>query len=622
MTTFKLAIIIFFLPTFLLAQSIDRIEPPFWWSGMKDPTLQILVHGKNLGRFKQATSHSVNVTVTGIATAANPDYLFIDLQLTYSHQDEVVPIILSDGTNDLTINYPIKTRDPKSSSREGYNSTDVIYLITPDRFANADPTNDNLPDLQDKINRSDPLGRHGGDIGGVIQNLDYISDMGFTALWLNPVLENKMPRHSYHGYAITDFYKTDERFGSNEDYRELCQKASEKGIKVIMDMVVNHCGLEHWWMKAPPFSDWINYNDQPFQQTNHRKTISTDPYVSVHDKRVLFDGWFVRTMPDLNVRNKYLSKYLIQNTLWWIEYAGLSGIRMDTYPYPDEGFMADWSKAVMTEYPAFNITGEIWYDDPGVISYWQKGKTNTNGYTSWLPSLFDFPLQTAMSKSLTSSGGWEDNWMPLYEMLAKDFHYYDPFQMVVFADNHDMSRVFTQLGEDFNKFKLAMAYILTVRGIPQIYYGTEILMTNPGTDNHGVIRSDFPGGWNGDSTHAFTGSGLTPQQLEAKEFLKKLLNWRQDQKAIHTGRTIHFAPEKGVYAFIRFNTVNGVLVILNRNEQATTIQMDKFKEGFLGAKNGVEVITGKEITLTGELQLSHAGPMIVEFMPLSVNLRK
>ena len=471
------------------SQAIERIEPPFWWAGMTDPTLQIMVYGKDLSGFEKGTTDSSFITVEKISHAENPNYLFIDLRINQNCQEGSVPIRLTGSGKELVVDYQIKTREPNSSHRQGYASSDAIYLITPDRFANANPNNDNLSTQQDKADRSEPLGRHGGDIQGVIENLNYISEMGFTAIWLNPLLENKMPRHSYHGYAITDFYKTDERFGTNEDYRNLCQKASEKGIKVIMDMVVNHCGLEHWWMKSPPFNDWINYNGQPFQQTNHRKTISTDPYVSANDKKVLFDGWFVRTMPDLNVNNKYLAKYLIQNTLWWIEYAGLGGTRMDTYPYPHEDFMSDWSRAVMTEYPNFNITGEVWYDDPGVIAYWQKGKTNTNGYVSWLPSLFDFPLQTAMSKSLMSTGGWEDNWMPLYEMLAKDFHYADPMQMMVFADNHDMSRVFTQLGEDLNKFKLAMAYILTVRGIPQIYYGTEILMTNPGTDNHGVIRS-------------------------------------------------------------------------------------------------------------------------------------
>ena len=363
--------------------------------------------------------------------------------------------------------------------------------------------------------------------------------MGFTAIWLNPVLENDMPDYSYHGYAATDFYKVDQRFGSNEEYRALIAKAKDKGIKIIMDMILNHCGSEHWFVKDMPTDDWVNFGGE-YVNTSHRRNTVQDIHASEYDKRMFSDGWFVKTMPDLNQRNPLLATYLIQNTIWWIEYSGLSGIRMDTYPYPDKDFMTDWTCAIRAEYPNFNTVGEEWVNNPAIVSYWQEGKDNHDDYTSCLPSLMDFPIQYALAQALVQEEKqYGSGLIELYKMLSQDFLYADPYSLVVFPDNHDMDRFFTQVNEDLDLFKMGIAYILTLRGTPQLYYGTEILMDNEGAPgDHGIIRTDFPGGWKGDEVNGFTGKGLSEQQKEAKAYIKKLLNWRKTN-ASHPPRQAH-----------------------------------------------------------------------------------
>jgi len=594
------------------SQPIERIEPPHWWTGMKDQTLQIMLYGNGVGSLKPTIKYK-GLKMISYTSPENPNYLFIDLSISRKCRPGSIPIKLSDSNKEINLDYSLHERVKGSAMRQGFNSSDVIYLITPDRFANGEPGNDNIPGMEDKADRKEDFGRHGGDIEGMRQHLDYISSTGFTCVWPNPLLENNMPKHSYHGYAITDFYKVDPRMGSNESYKNFCKEASEHGIKVIKDMVVNHCGASHWWMKDPPTKDWINHYKTAYVQTNHRKTTPSDPYVAHQDEDIMTKGWFVQTMPDLNTTNPFLGKYLIQNSIWWIEYAGLSGIRMDTYLYPDESYMSDWSEHIMTEYPNFNIAGEIWYDNPAIVSYWQKNKINQNGYVSFLPSLFDFPIQSALSRSLKTKDSWEDGWIGLYEMLAQDFQYADAQNMVVFADNHDMSRIYTQADENYSKYKLALAYILTIRGIPQIYYGTEILMSNKGTESHGVIRSDFPGGWSGDKIDAFKSVGLSAKQQEARSFLNKILEWRKKADVIHNGKTMHFVPQDGVYIFFRYNDEKRVMVILNKNEIPVTIQLDRFQSLLAStSKKGIDILTGQEVQLETQLNLIHSGPMIIE----------
>jgi glycosidase len=610
--TISLLALCFWASAALFSQNqISRIEPPNWWAGMHNPALQLLLYGKNVAELNPSIEHP-GIALERVIKVKNPNYLFLDLRITKDAKPGTLKINFSkNGKVTESHNWQLLAREPGAAQQAGFDNSDVLYLITPDRFANGDPSNDAVAAMREKPNRAFKGGRHGGDIEGVRQQLDYVKGMGFTAIWLNPLLENDMTEYSYHGYATTDFYKVDARFGSNESYRQLAKEAKAKGIKLIMDMIVNHCGLEHWWMKDLPTHDWIN-TWASYTETNHRKSVLQDPYAAELDRKIFTDGWFVPTMPDLNQRNPLLATYLTQNSIWWVEYLGLAGIRMDTYPYPDMHYMSDWTKRLMEEYPNLNIVGEEWHENPAQVSYWQKGKRNTNGYTSDLKSLMDFPLQATLSKSLNAPEDTGDGWSKLYEMLAQDFQYADPQNLVVFPDNHDMSRIFTQVNEDFGLFKLAIAYILTTRGIPQLYYGTEVLMKNPGTNDHGIIRSDFPGGWAGDAVNGFTAAGLTEQQKEAQAFLAKLLHWRQKATAVHTGKLTHFIPQNGVYVFFRYNGRQKVMVILNKNNGPMSLAPSRFAELLNGASLGTDVISGKTFNLQHPISLPARHPLVLE----------
>lgn len=608
-----LLICMFFTPQ---AQKVERIEPPFWWTGMVNPKLQIMLYGDGIGSF------SPNIKANGIRLVSsrkleNNNYLVVDLEILESAGAQSFDIQLTNQKKKISIPYELKERNPDYITRKSFGPSDVLYLITPDRFANGDPANDEVATMLEKPNRSIKGGRHGGDIEGIKNSLDYIKEMGFTAIWMNPVLENDMPEYSYHGYATTDFYKVDERFGSNEDYVQLINAAHKKNIKVIMDMIVNHCGSEHWWMKDVPAHDWFNYQEQTlakgnYQITSHRKTTIQDPYVSAIDLKEFTDGWFVPTMPDLNQRNEIMATYLIQNAIWWIEYSGVDGIRMDTYPYPDKQFMADWTCKLKEEYPNFNTVGEEWYQDPAIVAYWQEDKYNPNGYTSCLPSLMDFPLQAKLSQALNEEESDWTGWMQAYTTLALDFQYAHPEELVVFPDNHDMSRFFTQVNENLDLFKLGLAHILTVRGTPQLYYGTEILMKNPGTSDHGVIRSDFPGGWDEDKINAMTGKGLSKEQKETQEFLKTILNWRKNQPVVHYGKMIHYNPKDGIYVFFRYNTEDKVMVVLGKNKEEVTLDLNRFKQLITGQESGKEIISGQTIQMNGTLTVPPMTPLIID----------
>lgn len=591
---------------------IDHLEPSSWWVGMTNPKLQLMVHGKNISDLKPQIDYP-GVKLNSSVSIENPNYLFVNLIIDENAKPGKFKIdFQKNNKTQVSFEYELKQRKKDARIVNSYNTSDIIYLITPDRFANGDKSNDYFEELGDPINRKEPYGRHGGDLRGIINHLDYIDEMGFTSIWLNPVIENHMPESSYHGYAITDFYKTDPRFGTNEEYLELAEKMDKRGMKLIMDMIMNHCGAEHWWMKDMPSKDWINFEGK-FKVTNHRKTLVQDPYGSDIDKKIFEDGWFVSAMPDLNQRNPFMATYLIQNTIWWIEYLGLDGIRMDTYPYPNKEFMTVWSKAVTDEYPGFNIVGEEWSNNPAIVAHWQKGKTNPNGYVSNLPSVFDFPLQKALVDGLNEKETWGTGIIKLYEALAMDFQYADPFNLIIFPDNHDMSRIYTQLNENYELYRLAMTYILTARGIPQIYYGTEILMHNRGTESHGVIRTDFPGGWEGDATNAFTGENLEPKAVAAQHFVKRLQNWRKTATAIHYGNTKHYVPENGVYVFFRYTNDKKVMVILNKSDKEVKLKTDRFYEVLSKGEKAKEIIMKKDITIGEEISILPFAPMILDF---------
>ena len=593
----------------LLGQNtIERVEPPNWWVGMEYNSVELLIYGKDIAANDVRLKTYENVQLQSVKKAANPNYLFVTIAIGEQAQPGNLQLDFhKNGTSAFVHEYELKARENNRKNLAGFNSTDAIYLITPDRFVNGDPDNDAVAGMLEKPNRKDKGGRHGGDVQGIVNSLDAIKDMGFTAIWTNPILENNMPSYSYHGYAITDFYKVDPRYGSNESYKKMVEKASDKGMKVIMDMIANHCGLEHWWMKDLPSEDWINQWGT-YTQTNHKKTVVLDPYATKKDTKEFFDGWFVPTMPDLNQRNASMANYLIQNTLWWIEYSGIAGIRMDTYPYPDMYFMRDWTAAVMKEYPNFNIVGEEWVLRPTIVSYWQKGKENTNGYTSELKSVMDFPIQHALSTSLNDAGSWN----AVYEELGQDYLYPDPKNLVVFPDNHDMSRIYTQLNEDADLVKLALTYVATVRGIPQIYYGTEILMGNKGTEDHGIIRTDYPGGWAKDKVNAFTGDGLTKEQKDAKAYLSKLFNWRKNAEVIHNGKLIHFAPKDNIYVYFRYNEHQKVMVILNKDANAKLLDVVEYQEVLKGSVSGKDVLTGKQFKNANTINVPAKTAMIIE----------
>lgn len=610
-------IILLFLSINLQAQKIERIEPPFWWTEMNHNQLELMIYGKNISQYKPSVDTN-KVTLTGVKRTENKNYLFLNLDLSKAVSGKFEINFSKNGEPiKLSFEYELKKRKENSKNREGFNSSDVIYLITPDRFANGDASNDVREGLNEKkIDRNHDYARHGGDIKGIIQHLDYIDEMGFTAIWSGPLLINDMLRSSYHGYAITDLYQVDPRFGTLEEYIELGAKSKEKGIKLIMDQIANHIGIEHWWMKDLPTNDWVNYQKE-FQNdniiiTNHRRTTNQDIYAADKDKKLMSEGWFVHAMPDLNQRNPLLAKYLIQNSIWWIETLDLGGIRQDTYPYPDKEFMSDWAGAIMLEYPNFSIVGEEWSYNPLLVGYWQQGAKNKDGYQSNLSSSMDFPMQRLIVEALNEKETWGTGFVKMYEGLANDFHYSNPGEIMLFPDNHDMDRIFTQLNEDAESTKMALSYILTLPRIPQLYYGTEILMDNsdkPG--DHGLIRTDFPGGWKDDTVNAFTGKGLTSEQLEMQSFLKKILNYRKTSDAIHNGKTVHFAPKNGVYVLFRIFNEEVVTIILNKNEIATDLNLERFEEIGLNGKQVKNIISGENFSWEGSIKLKSKGVILL-----------
>jgi glycosidase len=609
-TVFSVFIILITLNIVSGQVQLERVEPMFWWAGMKSPNLQLMVYGENISETDVSLKYP-GVELVSVSKVQNPNYLFIDLKLSETVNPGSFSLLFQKENETVeTYNYELKTREKGSAGREGFDQSDVIYLITPDRFVNGNPDNDAMESMKELPDRTDRDGRHGGDIRGIINSLDYLQEMGFTAIWLNPVLENNMTQVSYHGYSTTDFYKVDPRYGSNEEYRELNDELDKRGMKLIMDMIFNHCGSEHWWMEDLPMNDWIN-NYPEYKITSHRRTVNQDPHASQADYKAMVDGWFVPTMPDLNQENEFMKNYLIQNSIWWIEFVGLEGIRQDTWPYPDKQMMTEWTKRVLEEYPDFNIVGEEWSLNPAIVSYWQKGQNNFDGYECYLPSLMDFPLQDAVSRALREKEDWGSGLVTLYEMLANDFLYPDPENLVVFPDNHDMSRFFVQMGEDVDLLKMGIAYFLTTRGIPQLYYGTEVLMSHPG-DHHGDIRSEFPGGWTDHDANAFTGEGLSNEQREMQQYVSTIQNWRKNKTVIHHGKMMHFVPENGIYTYFRYNEDETVMVILNKNIEEKTLPTERFSEIMENYSSGKEIITSTTIHDLSEIKVPAKAAIILE----------
>lgn len=595
------------------AMEIKKVAPSFWWAGMKNPELQILLYGEDLALSDVSVSGE-GIYLKETVRQDNPNYLLLYLDLSEA-KAQTFQILLKHGKKKLQIPYELKSRVRRGEDVKGFTSEDVLYLIMPDRFANGNPENDVVDGMREKkVDRTDSFARHGGDIQGISNHLDYIADLGVTAIWLNPTQENDMESGSYHGYAITDYYQIDRRFGSNEDFCALVEKAHEKNLKVVMDMIFNHCGSENYLFKDKPSKDWFNYRSN-YVQTSFKTASVMDVHASAFEKKIATDGWFTSVMPDFNQRNRHVARYLIQSSIWWIEYAGINGIRQDTHPYADFDFMCQWCKEVLDEYPYFNIVGETWLNSNVLVSYWQKDSKLAAPLNSNLPTVMDFPLQALMNQVFDEeTGEWGGGLYKLYDYQTQDLVYANPMNLLTFLDNHDTSR-FAQTDEmakKLKRYKQAMVFLLTTRGIPQIYYGTEILMTGDKGKGDGDLRKDFPGGWQGDTRNCFAKNGRTALENEAFEFTRQLLNWRKGNQVIGKGSLKHYSIQNGVYVYQREFNGKSVVVIMNGTDDSKELDLTPYQE-ILPRENALDVLTGKNVNLSGKLCLDGRENLILNF---------
>ena len=572
----------------------DHVEPMFWWVGMKNPKLQLLVHGKDISGYTAALDYP-GVKLVESHKVENPNYLFIDLEIAADAKAGKFPInFLVNGKKVATYTYELKTRDASASRIQGVTDKDFIYLLMPDRFSNGDKSNDKVKGLAEQtLDRQAMYSRHGGDIQGVINHFDYLKELGVTTVWMTPEIENDMTHASYHGYAATDHYKIDPRYGTNELYKTYVDKAHTAGLKIIKDIVHNHMGTGHWIFKDMPMKSWVN--EWPvFTQTSYRDEPVMDIHASEADRKKQLDGWFVNTMPDYNERNPYVQNYLTQNHIWWIEYAGIDGLRLDTYAYNDPAYMADWATKLKAEFPHLTIFGETLVNSVPSQAFFTQGNTVNRGFDTQLPGITDAVMKSAVYEALNGKSGWTDGIFRLYNIVSQDFLYQDPTRNLIFWDNHDMGRFYSMIHEDMDKYKSGMAILLTMRGIPQLYYGTEILMKNF-SDPDGLVRSDFPGGWPGDKANKFTAAGRTAQENEAFNYVSKLANYRKNNPSLQTGKLTQYVPEDGMYVYFRISEEGKpVMVILNGDDKVKTLNTSRFAEQIKNSSSLKNVITGEQ----------------------------
>lgn len=600
------------LPAFGAAQSLQRVEPPSWWVGMQHPRLQLMVHGPRIAETTPALQHP-GVRLVSTTRTANPNYLFIDLEIAPDATPGPVDLQFRRGETVLLRHaYPLQARAPGSAQRRGFGPQDAILNLMPDRFANGNPANDDAPGHPDRADRRNvSAGRHGGDLQGMERLLDYIVGLGYTMVWPTPLLENNQKAYSYHGYAATDLYKVDARFGSNEDYRRLVSTMRGKGLGMIQDIVLNHIGSEHWWLKDLPSPDWLTFGGR-YVGTEHHRTAVMDPYATEEDRRNFTQGWFTPNMPDLNQRHPLLATYLIQHSIWWVEYAGLAGIRTDTYGYSDTAFLGEWSRRVMAEYPQLTIVGEEWSGNPLVVAYWLRERRNADGFVSHTPSMMDFPLHETMRRALVDDEQMFKGFRDLYAAMVNDLLYPEPQRMVYFEGNHDVPRIWSVLNEDLALWKMAMVHVATMPRTPQFYYGTEVLMTSPRQRDDGETRRGLPGGWAGDAVDVVSGRGLSAQQREAQAFLRRLLTWRKTQPALHGGRFTHYAPERGTYVYFRQDGQRAVMVAMNKAREAVTLEAGRFREAMGGRTAGTDVFSGQTVSLRERFTLPARSVTVLE----------
>lgn len=607
----KIFILFALFISFISFAQIDRMEPPFWYEGMNLSQVQVLFYGKNIAQNKVSVSN--DVVISNVQTTENPNYLFVTLD-TKNVKAQTLKFTFTNGKKSFTKDFELKKRRENSAIRKSFDASDAMYLIMPDRFANGNSSNDSSDELQEKADRNNPGGRHGGDIQGVIDHLDYLQELGITALWSTPLCEDNDKGYSYHTYGQSDVYRIDPRYGTNDDYKRLAAEMHKRDMKLIKDYVTNHWGAEHWMFKDMPTYDWF-HQFPGYAQSNYRMTTQYDIHGSKRDARYCMDGWFVPSMPDLNQSNPLVLNYLIQNAIWWIEFADLDGFRVDTYSYNDKGGIAKWTKAITDEYPYFNIVGEVWMHDQAQISYWQKDSpiAKIQSYNSYLPSVMDFTLHDAFGEVFNqNTADWFNGTIKFYENFVNDFLYADPNNLLIFMENHDTGRFNHIYNYDFKKYQMAMTILASMRGIPQLYYGSEIGMGGDKGKGDADIRQDFPGGWKGDSNNAFTNSGRNETQRKYFDLTKKMLNWRKNKSVIHTGKMTQYIPENNVYVYFRYNDAESVMVIVNNNKETQKLNLERFQESLRNAKKGKDIISGANINLDKELSVEGMSSMIIE----------
>lgn len=611
--------------TIRAAVKIDRIDPANWFVGMKNTSLQLMVYGENIRQADVTTDYD-GVKIDSIVRLDSPNYLLVYLNLEGVKPGEMT-LNFKNGKAVKKVKYELKAREKRGEERMGFTNADVLYMLMPDRFADGNPDNNDIKGMNPyKTDRSQPSLRHGGDLEGIRRHLDYFKELGVTALWFTPVLENNSPGGSYHGYATTDYYRVDPRFGTNDEYRRLTDEAHAKGLKIVMDMIFNHCGFEHPWIKDMPSKDWLNTPEwlydrkdktkaevnRKYMQTTYKLTPTVDPYASAIDLKETVDGWFVPSMPDLNQRNPHVIRYLIQNSIWWIETVGIDGIRMDTYPYADADAMALWMKTIDEEYPNFNVVGETWVSDPPYTAAWQKD-SKISQRNSYLKTVMDFSFHAKINQAKYENTDGSGNGMNrIYENFVYDYLYPNPSSVMAFVENHDTDR-FLGNGRDTTALKQAMAILLTVKRIPQLYYGTEILMNGTKEKTDGYVRKDFPGGFPGDDHNAFTAGGRTPEENAMFTWLSRLLHWRQGNDVITKGSQTQFIPYNGVYVIARRYNGRTVMTVVNGTGRTTVFAVKRYAEVIGHNTEAKDVLTDRTVSLTDDTQLEPRKVMILEF---------
>ncbi|MEZ5013577.1 MAG: glycoside hydrolase family 13 protein [Chitinophagales bacterium] len=609
---------IFLIPysSFLLSfssfsQPVDRIDPPSWWVGMHNPEVQLMMHGKGIAQFDISTDYP-GVQIYQVHKVENPNYLFVDLIISDTAKAGTISFHFNKGKMQFQTDFALMARE-KRSMPYGLAGDDLIYLIMPDRFSNGDTTNDAFADMAEPTaNRNEIYTRHGGDLQGVINHLDHIKQLGMTAIWLTPPMENDQPSWSYHGYAITDNYNIDKRMGDNALFKTYAAACHKNDLKVVLDVVPNHIGSGSYLMKDMPMHDWVHQFDT-YTKTNYRAFSLADPHASAEDKMLMADGWFDKHMPDVNQSNPFVAKYITQNCIWWIEYAQVDAFRIDTYTYSDLDFLVQWKKDINAEYPGFYMFGEVWTEGNAVQAYFAGNNNINSGYNSMLDGVTDFNLYWSMLEGLNGNFGWVTGLGKIYLDLTQDFLYQHPEMNAIFLGNHDLDRIYSAIGEDPDKMKMAIAFLMTMRGIPQWYYGDEILMKNFKAPD-GLVRSDFPGGWPGDSINKFNGKNLTPAENDIYTYTKTLANWRHGNDAIKNGKLMHFAPENDMYVYFRYTDTHCVMVVMNSSADEKTLDTKRFAERMTGFTKAKNVATGATVSDLSSLQIAGKSCLVLELM--------